>query len=1220
MVKYLLLFLLLSFGLNTDLKSQEKGSNKKYPSLFWEISGKGLQKPSYLFGTMHVSSKMAFHLSDSFYYALKNCDKVALELNPEDWQKQMFRMQDAQMGLTEFYKPSSNNFINEKSFQFDDFRDNLKRALTEEPMVVNNLLYRSYQSRADFEENTYLDLYIYQTGRKLGKQPEGVEDYMESQRLMFEAYRDRAKEKNRKKVDTDGESMYSIEKKIQDAYRRGDLDLLDSLQQITMSSEAFNEKFIYKRNEIQANSIDTILANYSLFVGVGAAHLPGPRGVIEMLRQKGYILRPIFMQDRDAAQKDAIDKLKVPVKFQQITTEDHSITLMAPGQMFKREDNRWNSSRQYADMSNGSYYMLTRVLTHAAMNGFSESRILERIDSMLYESIPGKIITKTEISKNGYKGFDITNKTRRGDVQRYRILVTPFEVLVFKMSGIDDYVSGKEADIFFNSIEVKGRSADKWVQYQPPMGGFSVKMPQMPHMVLNPNNADQLNRMEYTATDKQNNAYAIVKKTVYNLNFIEEDSFDLGMLEESFKRWELVDKTLSRKTGVKQKIPFVEAKYSLKDGGFAWIKALVDGPHYYLVAARSNDKNADMSKFLNSFSFTPYLYGKNTTFVDSILKIKVETPVKPDLDTTLASWLVEAQNEQELSGNISNYWPTNKNAVFSNDTTGEAVFVIVQNFPKYYFSRDSVLFWQDKLDEKNVLKDMVFSRKDFFKMTDSVCGYNVVLSDTNSARNILHKYVLKGDRLFRFSTVVNALQPKSQFIQSFFETAGPIDETLGLSVFQNKVDSFFTDYYSSDSLTKKRANQAISAVYYGKNGIDKILEAINKLKYSDKDYFELKSKFITELGYIDDSCCKERIVTELRKIYNQTSDTSYFQHPVINALARQKTASSFGFLKEIFLNDPPVFENNYEFNRIFRYFSDTLPLAKNLFPELFQLATVDEYKKNINNLLIELIDSSLVKADDYRNYFNQLFFDAKIQLKKQRNLDERILQKESKKEESTIAVRNIFSSASSIDHLSDYCNLLMPFYKENEQVRTFFERVLVSKDPEVQMTAAILLLKNNYSIPDTLLENIASKDLYRSRLLAKLEKIGKENLFPEKYYSRELIARSLLLSNSRIEEFASIELVEKQLMSVKNKRGYAYLFRYKLKDNDDWKMGISGLQPIDTNKISSENDLVKMTDRKLKTNEPTQTQFDEQLLRMIYGKHKSSRNFFLRSSFNYLGN
>ena len=73
--------------------------DKKYPTLLWEISGNGLTRPSYLFGTMHVSSKMVFHLSDSFYFGIKNADVVALELDPQLWQDQLFRYQNMQTNL-----------------------------------------------------------------------------------------------------------------------------------------------------------------------------------------------------------------------------------------------------------------------------------------------------------------------------------------------------------------------------------------------------------------------------------------------------------------------------------------------------------------------------------------------------------------------------------------------------------------------------------------------------------------------------------------------------------------------------------------------------------------------------------------------------------------------------------------------------------------------------------------------------------------------------------------------------------------------------------------------------------------------------------------------------------------------------------------------------------------------------------------------------------------
>ncbi|MBV9961716.1 MAG: TraB/GumN family protein, partial [Parafilimonas sp.] len=97
-------FLLFSILNNTSAQLQKP---QKYPSLFWEISGNGLKKPSYLFGTMHVSNKLAFHLSDSFYNAIQRTDMVALELNPENWQKDMVRMNAAQEELESFYKDNT---------------------------------------------------------------------------------------------------------------------------------------------------------------------------------------------------------------------------------------------------------------------------------------------------------------------------------------------------------------------------------------------------------------------------------------------------------------------------------------------------------------------------------------------------------------------------------------------------------------------------------------------------------------------------------------------------------------------------------------------------------------------------------------------------------------------------------------------------------------------------------------------------------------------------------------------------------------------------------------------------------------------------------------------------------------------------------------------------------------------------------------------------------
>src|SRR5262245_54347352 len=179
---------------------------KKYPSLLWEISGNGLKKPSYLFGTMHVSDKLAFHLGDSFYTAIKSADIVALETNPETWQddysKSVFFRGRGNKSMLNLYAnkwewPSDHMRIT--TFAIDRYEEAIKAALAVEPSMINGMLYRTYGKQSDdFEEDTFLDMYIFQTGKKLGKRVGGVENFQESEKLVMEAYRDMIRDQNKK--------------------------------------------------------------------------------------------------------------------------------------------------------------------------------------------------------------------------------------------------------------------------------------------------------------------------------------------------------------------------------------------------------------------------------------------------------------------------------------------------------------------------------------------------------------------------------------------------------------------------------------------------------------------------------------------------------------------------------------------------------------------------------------------------------------------------------------------------------------------------------------------------------------------------------------------------------------------------------------------------------------------------------------------------------------
>jgi hypothetical protein len=271
--------------------------------------------------------------------------------------------------------------------------------------------------------------------------------------------------------------------------------------------------------------------------------------------------------------------------------------------------------RQYSDMSNGTYYLLTRVKTHAYYTNNNKDAVLNKLDSLLYENIPGKIIKKSVIKKDGYPGFDILNRTRRGDLQRYQIFVTPFEVLIFKMSGKENYIQGTEAERFFSSINLKEQNTG-WINFEPKQGGFKIKLPQLPAEFNNSFSADNIPTHEYEAVDKNSgDAFLILKKAVNNFRFLEEDTIDLSLMKESFSMSEFIEKQQQQRFSAFNGYPALDIQATLRDGGIIKVKFVIKGADYYLLAAKSKNTNADFTEFFSSFKFTPYQYEPGKNFV-----------------------------------------------------------------------------------------------------------------------------------------------------------------------------------------------------------------------------------------------------------------------------------------------------------------------------------------------------------------------------------------------------------------------------------------------------------------------------------------------------------------------------------------------------------------------------------------------------------------------------
>ncbi|HEX7848046.1 MAG TPA: TraB/GumN family protein, partial [Chitinophagaceae bacterium] len=1225
---------------------------------------------SYLFGTMHVSSKIAFHLADSFYLGIRNADMVALETNPESWQEDMSKY-DLEMGgyadrfMSFFSMPS--DYLSINTLKFYKYDKKIERSLYSNPSTINNLLYRSYGNESsDFEEDTYLDMYIYQCGKKWGKKVAGVENYGESMKLMQEAYKDASKDKNRKERSYDIDEDYSMGK-LQEAYRKGNLDQLDSINKLNSFSDAFDEKFMYRRNEIQANSIDSILkSKISLFVGVGAAHLPGNRGVIEILRQRGYKLRPVMMGERDSKHKDQVEKLRVPVTFNTEAAEDGFYKVDIPGKFFKFGDDPGLDQQQYADMANGSYYMVTRVMTNAWLWGHNTEDVYKKVDSLLYENIPGKILSKTRIVRNGYNGFDITNKTRRGDIQRYNIFITGFEIIFFKMGGNGEYVTaGPEAEKFFGSIQLKdyksaANVSNGWKKYSPPYGGFSVELPHEPFIG---NDGSWI----YDAEEKTTGtSYRIIRTDIHNYHFAEEDTFDLGLMAESFAASEFIDTLLSRKQGHHKGYPSLDCKYRTRSGATLLAKFLIQGPHYYTLVAGGKQVTDKMNLFLNSFEIKPLIYGEVKARIDTSLYFSVKSPVFPEdkkekLDIPRYNMFNSYDDDEEeeteedmLEGGAF------RSKLISNDTTGEKIFVSFYKSPRYYYSKDSFeLKWDEDFDFSGDSSWIVKSKKQY-ELPNKTRVWESVLTDTGSSRSIITKSFYKDGVGFSLMTQSDTLTKPSSFIKSFFDSFDPVDTLKGVDPFQKKSAVFFADFMSADSSTHKRAVKSIESIDIDSTDLPQLKKAISWLTWDKKNYLDIKRSLIGKLDDITTKAASDY----LKEVYYNAGDTVELQYAALENLLQQRTQYAFNTFRDIVVSEPPILNSqagrgwtaypplsslgnyfrglgNYNNNSFLDELHDTLKLTRSILPDLLPLVNLEDYKSPIMRLLGQLIDSNLVKPKDYEIYFSKFLIEAKQELKKQAIAEKtKAIQKaeDSKKEKK--AAPSYYPGNEDEDQGNDdlalYATLLLPYWDINPTVQPVIAQMLASNDKKLKYNTLLQMLRHGKPVNDTLLNFFAGLDDFRYELYSDLKEMKKMDKFPAKYNNHLDLGKSSLMGRRSYGKPDTLVYIDRLPAEMKGRKGFVYFYKYKLKKEDvNWKLATVGLVPEDPKQFEFEkNDKVfpfewvvpgwhttlggrygganftGFLDTKLKDDEPISDQLKNELKKKLYSLRKSARNFY----------
>jgi hypothetical protein len=929
---------------------------------------------------------------------------------------------------------------------------------------------------------------------------------------------------------------------------------------------------------------------------VGAAHLPGDRGVINLLRKKGYKLRPVTVSNRDNKQKEDVEKMTAKVAFQPYTSPDKLIQMEIPGKLFNFTGISLLNQLQYADLANGAYYLTSRIKTNALALGQKEEDVLKKIDSLLYENIPGKIIQKESITNNGYKGFDITNRTRRGDLQRYQLFVTPFEVLMFKMSGNKDYVAGEEGRHFFSTIKLSAPVTGQWTSYTAPNQMFSVKLPHAPHTGDNTPARSRVARTEYEAFDKATgNSYMITLRNVRNNSMLGEDTTDLSFAEESLQLSDFVKQQESRKMTSYRGYPCLDIVNKNNDNSYTRSRIILQGIHYYVLSARYKKDKSSTQPFFDSFVPGTPVYGQYTRYTDTSLYFSVNTAVQlkdEPMNTLMRMDMPNANEENDFSG----YRRITK--AFTSDSTGEEVTVTLRRYGKYFSVKDSASYWDRLTDELGNDGDFVVKSREY-QRTPAWESVLLTMRDTNSSRSMIKKAILKNGAIYTLTALTDTLESPSGFISTFFKTFAPADTSFGSSIYTSKASLLFNDFYSSDSTTRKQARNLYSVAIYENKHADTLINMLHKWSASEKNYLDIKAGLIEELGALK----SDNIVPYLRNAYQQSNDTSRLQYAILRALLQQKSPSAYKTFNELMLKEIPIFTNESTIYGLTRTMRDTLGLAATLFPDLLQLTALADYKEGIYSMLATLVDSGRINPAIYEPYIGQIAFEGRIVLQKEMAVEQ---EKEEDEEDNNQQRGQRIYSTNGL--LNDYAVLLLPYRQQNKNAARFFERYERFKNPAEQIQLASLYLRNNLPVKDSVLNNIAHQDKYRVKLWSELSSINRLDKFPAKERKQENIARSLLYGMQQYNNrFDTLVLVAKQVTSYRFKQRTVYFFKYKQKDDTNWYMAIAGPQPENTAEYSDETGLTALTGQTLRDDKRVAEQFNKVLKQLKY-RYRSRYN------------
>lgn len=282
-----------------------------HAQLLYQITGNGVDKPSYLLGTYHLAPSTFADSIPGFRHAFQSSEQICGELDMELMQSppELMKLQAAMMmpeGKTIQDLLTKEELSELNAFMTDILGTNLDNPLMGAQLSKMNPAALTTQcSLAMYLKNNkvsnindYIDTYVQKIAKEQGKKVIGFETVDDQIKALFLSQSLERQKQLMMCMVRNKDYQIQLSTDLVEAYFTQNLEKIYEVTDMKLNNECDSTPeeeaaLIYDRNENWVKSMPGIMKSAPTFFAVGAAHLVGEKGLLNLLRNNGFQVSPV---------------------------------------------------------------------------------------------------------------------------------------------------------------------------------------------------------------------------------------------------------------------------------------------------------------------------------------------------------------------------------------------------------------------------------------------------------------------------------------------------------------------------------------------------------------------------------------------------------------------------------------------------------------------------------------------------------------------------------------------------------------------------------------------------------------------------------------------------------------------------------------------------------------------------------------------------------------